>query len=246
MTEDDIGEVTEAFGRAAVRACEAGFDYIELMAGGGYLIGEFLSPVVNKRTDRYGGPIENRMQFGLEVIRKVRDVLGKDCAMGIRVSGHDYMEGGHTNRESAIFCVEAEKGGVDCINVTGGWHETNVPQITSAVPPGAYLHLARGIKEKVVVPVFASNRLVAVAVPPGSTPAGGENADAESAKVCAAAIGTWAAANKDSNSAKTMARMTCLKFNMCGWKLTTFDSSYARPGSLGGETWRASSRHACS
>jgi 2,4-dienoyl-CoA reductase (NADPH2) len=79
--------------------------------------------------------------------------------MGIRVSGHDFMEGGHTNIESALFCTEAEKAGVNSINVTGGWHETYVPQITTNVPLGAFLYLARGIKEKVSVPVFASNRL---------------------------------------------------------------------------------------
>ena len=159
MTRDDIEEVKEAMAKGALRALKAGFDYIELMAGGSYLIGEFLSPVTNHRTDEYGGPIENRMRFGLEVIGKVREAIGRDFAMGIRVSGHDFVKGGHTNLESALFCEAAEKAGVDAINVTGGWHETMVPQITSDVPPGAYVYLARGIKEKVKVPVFASNRL---------------------------------------------------------------------------------------
>jgi len=159
MTKDDIVEVQEAFVQGARRAQEAGFDYIEILAAGGYLIGEFLSPVTNHRTDEYGGPIENRMRFGLEVIKKVRQAVGKDSAMGIRVSGHDFMEGGHTNIESALFCTEVEKVGVNSINVTGGWHESYIPQITTNVPPGAFLYLARGIKEKVRVPVFASNRL---------------------------------------------------------------------------------------
>jgi 2,4-dienoyl-CoA reductase (NADPH2) len=159
MTKDDIVEVQEAFVQGARRAQEAGFDYIEILAAGGYLIGEFLSPVTNHRSDEYGGPPENRMRFGLEVIKKVRQVVGKDFAMGIRVSGHDFMEGGNTNIESALFCIEAEKAGVNSINVTGGWHESYIPQITTNVPPGAFLYLARGIKEKVSVPVFASNRL---------------------------------------------------------------------------------------
>jgi 2,4-dienoyl-CoA reductase (NADPH2) len=159
MTKDDIEEVKEAYAEGARRAMEAGFDYIEVLAAGGYLIGEFLSPVTNHRKDEYGGPIENRMRFGLEVIKKVRQVVGKDFAMGIRVSGHDFMEGGHTNIESALFCTEAEKAGVNSINVTGGWHESYIPQITTNVPPGAFLYLARGIKDKVGVPVFASNRL---------------------------------------------------------------------------------------
>jgi 2,4-dienoyl-CoA reductase (NADPH2) len=159
MTRDDIEEVKEAYAQGARRAMEAGFDYVEVLAAGGYLIGEFLSPVTNHRTDEYGGPIENRMRFGLEVIKRVRQAVGKDSAMGIRVSGHDFMEGGHTNIESALFCAEAEKVGVNSINVTGGWHESYIPQITTNVPPGAFLYLARGIKDKVSVPVFASNRL---------------------------------------------------------------------------------------
>lgn len=159
MTRDDIEEVKEAYAQGAKRAMEAGFDYIEVLAAGGYLIGEFLSPVTNHRTDEYGGPIENRMRFGLEVIKKVRQVVGKDFAMGIRVSGHDFIEGGHTNVEAALFCTQVEKVGVNSINVTGGWHESYIPQITTNVPPGAFLYLARGIKEKVRVPVFASNRL---------------------------------------------------------------------------------------
>lgn len=159
MTEEDIEEVKEAYAQAARRAKEAGFDFVEVLACTGYLISEFLSPVTNKRTDAYGGTTENRMRFGLEVIRKVRETIGKELALGIRIAGNDFMEGGNTNKESALFAAEAEKAGVDAINVTGGWHETKIPQLTSNVPPGGFLYLSRGIKEKVSVPVFASNRL---------------------------------------------------------------------------------------
>lgn len=159
MTEEDIEEVKEAYAQAARRAKEAGFDFVEILACTGYLISEFLSPVTNKRSDDYGGTIESRMRFGLEVIRKVRETIGPELALGIRIAGNDFMEGGNTNRESALFAAEAEKAGVDAINVTGGWHETKIPQLTSNVPPGGFLYLSRGIKDKVSVPVFASNRL---------------------------------------------------------------------------------------
>ena len=159
MTEEDIEEVKEAYAQAARRAKEAGFDFLEVLACTGYLISEFLSPVTNKRTDAYGGTVENRMRFGLEVIKKVRETIGKELALGIRIAGNDFMEGGNTNRESALFAAEAERAGIDAINVTGGWHETKIPQLTSNVPPGGFLYLSRGIKEKVSVPVFASNRL---------------------------------------------------------------------------------------
>ncbi|PKN33797.1 MAG: NADH:flavin oxidoreductase [Deltaproteobacteria bacterium HGW-Deltaproteobacteria-19] len=159
MTWEDIETVKESFARSAVRARDAGFDFIEIIACTGYLISQFLSPVTNFRTDDYGGSFENRMRFGLEVFRKVREAVGPDTALGTRVAGNDFMDGGCTNREIALFCAEAEKAGIDAINVTGGWHETNVPQLTCHVPPGAYVYLARGVKDRVGIPVFASNRL---------------------------------------------------------------------------------------
>lgn len=159
MTRDDIEEVKKAFADGARRAKEAGFDYIEVVGCTGYLISQFLSPVTNHRADEYGGSTENRMRFGLEVISAVRASVGDDIAVGIRVAGNDFMDGGNTNRESVLFCIAAEKAGVDAINVTGGWHETNIPQLPTLVPPGAFVYLARGIKESVNVPVFASNRL---------------------------------------------------------------------------------------
>lgn len=159
MTKEDIEQTKTAFAQGAARARDVGFDFVEIIACTGYLISRFLSAVTNKRTDEYGGSLDNRMRFGLEVIRAVRQALGDDFPLGIRIAGNDFMEGGSTNIEAAQFAAEAEKAGVDAINVTGGWHETNVPQLTTGVPPGAFVYLARGIKAKVGVPVFASNRL---------------------------------------------------------------------------------------
>ncbi|MCJ7773535.1 MAG: NADH:flavin oxidoreductase, partial [Desulfobacterales bacterium] len=159
MTQEDIEEIKTAYAEAARRAKTANFDFVEILACTGYLISQFLSPVTNKRSDEYGGSIENRMRFGCEVIREVRKAVGDDYPVGIRIAGNDFIEGGHTNKESSLFAAEAEHAGVDAINVTGGWHETNIPQLTTNVPPGAYLYLSKGIKEKVNVPVFASNRL---------------------------------------------------------------------------------------
>ncbi|MEW6076654.1 MAG: FAD-dependent oxidoreductase [Thermodesulfobacteriota bacterium] len=159
MTRDDILMVIDHFARAAARAREAGFDFIEIIGCTGYLISQFLSPLTNVRTDEYGGCLENRMRFGLEVIRGVREAVGNGMPLGIRIAGNDFMDGGNTNREAALFAAEAEKAGVNAINVTGGWHETYIPQLTTPVPPGAFVYLARGIKESVSVPVFASNRL---------------------------------------------------------------------------------------
>jgi 2,4-dienoyl-CoA reductase (NADPH2) len=159
MTKQDIDVVHRAFVEAAMRAREAGFDHIEIIACTGYLISEFLSPLTNQRTDEYGGSLENRMRFGVELIEKLRKALGDDIALGIRIAGNDFMEGGNTNTENAEFAAAAEKAGIDAVNVTGGWHETHIPQLTTDVPPGVYTYLARGVKDRVNVPVFASNRL---------------------------------------------------------------------------------------
>ena len=159
MTIGDIKKVIEDFGEAARRMKEAGFDAVEIIASAGYLICQFLSPITNERSDRYGGTWENRMRFGLEVIEKVREKVGPDFTLLVRLSGSDYMPGGNTNREMALFAAELEKAGVDGINVTGGWHESRVPQITGELPRGGFAYLARGIKEAVNIPVMASNRI---------------------------------------------------------------------------------------
>ncbi len=159
MTLEDIETVQDAYVQAAVRAVHTGVDFIEILTCTGYLMSQFLSPVTNQRTDGYGGSLENRMRFPLEVIGRVRKAIGNETPLGIRVAGNEFMEGGNTNREAALFARAAQGAGVDAVNVTGGWHETNVPQLTSNVPPGGFLYLARGIKEAVDIPVFASNRL---------------------------------------------------------------------------------------
>ena len=159
MTLEDIETVLDSYGQAARRTKEAGFDAVEVLASAGYLICQFLSPVTNERSDQYGGSWENRTRFGREVIERIRSAVGPDFPVIVRISGHDFMPDGNTNREAALFAAELEKAGVDCINVTGGWHESRVPQITGELPRGGFAYLARGIKEAVNIPVMASNRI---------------------------------------------------------------------------------------
>ncbi|MBF0527514.1 MAG: FAD-dependent oxidoreductase, partial [Deltaproteobacteria bacterium] len=159
MTHEDIRKTIASFAAGAARAREAGFDAVEILGSAGYLICQFLSPLTNKRTDEYGGDLDHRMRFGCEVIRAVRQVVGPDFPVSIRIAGHDFMDGGHTNREARIFAQAVEDAGVDLINVTGGWHETKVPQTTMDLPRGGFTYLARGIKEVVKVPVIACNRI---------------------------------------------------------------------------------------
>ena len=156
---DEIRTVVDAFGAAAERAKRTGFDGVEILGSAGYLICQFLSPLTNERADEYGGSYENRMRFPLEVIRAVREAVGESFPVLIRVAGNDFMPGSNTNDEIKTFCRTYEEAGVNAINVTGGWHETKVPQLTYTVPQAGYVYLAHRIKRAVGVPVIASNRI---------------------------------------------------------------------------------------
>jgi 2,4-dienoyl-CoA reductase (NADPH2) len=156
---NEIPPVQDKFAEAAVRAQKAGFDGVEILGSAGYLISQFLSPLTNLREDQYGGSLENRMRFGLEVVEKVREAVGPDYPVLMRLAGNEFMEGGNTNREARRFASELERAGVDLFNITGGWHETRVPQLTTFVPRRGFVYLAQGVKSSVSVPVLASNRI---------------------------------------------------------------------------------------
>jgi len=155
----EIKQIQKNYALAAGRVKRAGFDAVEIIAAAGYLISQFLSPIVNRRQDEYGGEYENRMRFGLEVAQEVRQEVGPDFPIIFRVAGNEFMEGGLGNKEAQIFCRGLEKAGTDMINVTGGWHEARVPQITMGLPRGGFVYLAQGIKQAVSIPVMACNRI---------------------------------------------------------------------------------------
>jgi len=160
LSRDEILEIEKRFAAAAERAQRAGMDGVELCGSAGYLISQFLSPLTNKRSDEYGGPLEHRARFACETIDAVRSAIGSDFVVTIRVAGNDFVPGSNTNVESAKACRMFEQAGVDAISVTGGWHEARVPQLPMMVPRGAFTYLAAGIKREVSVPVMVSNRIV--------------------------------------------------------------------------------------
>jgi 2,4-dienoyl-CoA reductase (NADPH2) len=160
MTLEDIENEKVAFADAALRAKKTGFDCVELCGSAGYLMGQFLSPLANIRTDEYGGSFENRVRFPVETINTVRSKLGNDYPFGYRMAGDDFVPGSNTYKEMPAIGKALEKAGVDYLNVTGGWHETRTPQLTMDVPEGCYTYLAENIKKSVSIPVFSSNRIV--------------------------------------------------------------------------------------
>jgi 2,4-dienoyl-CoA reductase (NADPH2) len=159
LTEEEIVGIVRCYARSARRVIEAGFEAVEVLAGTGYLVSQFLSPVSNHRQDKYGGTPEKRMRFGLEVASAIKNEIGDDYPLIFRVSGHELVKGGNTNRELIEFYKKLEETGVDAFNLTTGWHESFVPQVTMGVPRGVFTCFAAYIKENVGIPVIASVRI---------------------------------------------------------------------------------------
>jgi 2,4-dienoyl-CoA reductase-like NADH-dependent reductase (Old Yellow Enzyme family) len=121
MTEADIGATIEDFGRAAGRAIEAGFDAVEIHLGHGYLLSQFLSPAINRRRDRFGGSLDNRLRFPLAVIERVRDVVGPDRAVLAKMNLRDGFRGGLEIDEAVQIAGRLEALGVDAVVMSGGF-----------------------------------------------------------------------------------------------------------------------------
>jgi 2,4-dienoyl-CoA reductase (NADPH2) len=159
MTIYDIKSTIEDFGKAALRCKNSGFDGVEISCSAGYLLTQFLSPLTNLRSDEYGGSKENRMRFPKAVIKCVRDYVGGEYPIILRISASDMIPGGYGIDFMQEFCASLEQGLIDAISVTGGWHESPIPQISAHVPEGAYASFAEQIKRVVGIPVIACNRI---------------------------------------------------------------------------------------
>ena len=162
MTPADIRRVIDDFAAASERCLEAGVDMIHLHGAHGYLLGQFLSPLSNVRTDGYGGRLENRARFGLEVLAVVRRVVGRDYPIGYRLSASEYLAGGLEVEEAAGFAVMLADAGIDLIDVAGGAYDsmTMIFQGPDA-PKGGFVDEAAAIRRSVGdrVPVSVAQRM---------------------------------------------------------------------------------------
>jgi len=120
MTMMEIEQVIAAFGKAAARGKKAGFDGVQLHAAHGYLLCQFLSPFFNQRTDLYGGSLENRARLLLQVVQSVRNEVGEDYPVLVKINSEDFVENGLTADESLDVCAMLEEAGVDAIEMSGG------------------------------------------------------------------------------------------------------------------------------
>ncbi|MCI8661010.1 MAG: FAD-dependent oxidoreductase [Lachnospiraceae bacterium] len=159
LTREEILKLEDNFAQAAGRALKAGFDGVELCANSGYLFGQFLSPLTNKREDSYGGDLESRTLFLTETIRKVKKAVGDKMPVTVRMGGNDFVSGSNTNADACQIACLLEKAGADAISVTGGWHESRVPQVTMDLPHGVFGYLGKNIKQQVKIPVMMGNRM---------------------------------------------------------------------------------------
>jgi 2,4-dienoyl-CoA reductase-like NADH-dependent reductase (Old Yellow Enzyme family)/thioredoxin reductase len=160
MTIDDIREIVQSFGEAAVRARAAGFDAVELHGAHGYLLTQFLSARSNTRTDEYGGDFRQRARFVLEVIQEVRRQVGPDFPISLRLSVDEWIKGGYTPEDIQTVAPEFVRAGADMIHASFGTHGSPAG-ITSApaeYQPGFAMDLARKMKEVVSVPVIGVGR----------------------------------------------------------------------------------------
>ena len=161
MTGNEIKDVINKFGEAAKRAKRAGFDGIELHGAAGYLLVQFISPRTNKRKDEYGGSLENRMRFPLEVVASVRKQVGKDYLVGYRFMPDEWLPDGFTLNEGKIFAKRLERAGIDYLSCNTGTHESwALPEIMKLTSkPGYQVGITHAIKKEVKIPVFANGRI---------------------------------------------------------------------------------------
>ncbi len=152
MVDEDFGIVLESFRQATVRSLAAGFEVIELHAAHGYLIHEFLSPISNKRTDRYGGSLENRSRLLMQVVDSIRSEWPERLPLFVRISASEWAEGGFDLDEAVEVCKMLRESGVDLIDCSSGG---NVPNPKIEEGPGYQTPFAERIRKEVGIPTGA-------------------------------------------------------------------------------------------
>ena len=156
---DEIQQMVDEYGAGARRAREAGFDGVEVLAGAGNIISRFMSPLTNKREDKYGGSLENRLRFLLESIANIKKNAGDDYTVGVRYSAHEFLDGGYDLGSGKEIALILENARVDWLDLQVGWYDSIIPLITKEVTEGHWAYLAEGIKKIVHVPVITTYRI---------------------------------------------------------------------------------------
>lgn len=151
LTHEEIEGIIKDFSDAARRVKEAGFDGVEIHSAHGYFLNQFLSPLTNKRTDQYGGDVKSRILIHLKVIKAVREAVGEDFPILLRLGASDYISGGTTIEDSQTAAKEFEKAGVNILDISGGFSGYTIPGVSGQ---GYYAPLTEAIKKVVSIPVI--------------------------------------------------------------------------------------------
>jgi 2,4-dienoyl-CoA reductase (NADPH2) len=159
LDEKGIARTIHDYVRCAKLARQAGYDGIEIMGSEGYLLNQFLCARTNRRNDRWGGTIDNRMRLPLDIVTQVRAAVGTDFIIMYRHSLLDLVEGGNTWDDVVTVAKALEQAGVNITNTGIGWHEARVPTIVTSVPRAAFRSLAGRLRKEIAIPVVASNRI---------------------------------------------------------------------------------------
>jgi 2,4-dienoyl-CoA reductase (NADPH2) len=154
-----VERTIDAFVRSAKLARDAGYDGVEVMGSEGYLINQFLTSRTNKRTDRWGGSAGNRMRFPIEIVRRMREAVGKDFIIVYRLSMLDLVDDAQPWDDIVTLARAVEAAGATIINTGIGWHEARIPTIVTSVPRGAFRWVTRRMKGEVGIPLVTTNRI---------------------------------------------------------------------------------------
>ena len=159
LDEAGIEKQIADFANCAVLAKQAGYDGVEIIGSAGYLISTFLVNKTNQRTDRWGGAFENRMQFPVEIVRRVRAAVGPDFILIFRISAMDMLQDGLAWEEVVMLAKALEAEGVNIISTHFCWHEAQVPTIATMVPRAAFTQVTGRLRKILNVPMITSNRI---------------------------------------------------------------------------------------
>jgi len=159
MTVEDIRQTVDDFGQAARRAKEAGFEGVQIHAAHGYLLGQFLSPAFNQRTDEYGGRVENRARIVLDVLQRIRQEVGPDFPIFIKINSEDFLNNGLTRDDFIQVCAMLDRAGIDAIEVSGGTllsgkHIPFRKEITFERDQAYFRQAAKKLKARIKTPVI--------------------------------------------------------------------------------------------
>src|SRR5690349_19037004 len=147
------------FVNCARKAQEAGYDGVEVMGSEGYLINQFLTERTNRREDDWGGSVDKRQRFPVEIVRRMRAAVGRDFIIIYRLSMLDLVERGQAWDEIVALAKKIEGAGATLINTGIGWHEARVPTIVTSVPRAGFAWVTRRMKAEVKIPLITTNRI---------------------------------------------------------------------------------------